>query len=103
MENPNDPLVNFNANSLDKNMTDAGFRDVKVEVQVVASKYSPSKEAILSWFIAPPAPDQKTMKERFLAYFEEAKVDKFIQEVQLALANQEISVSSNTALIKAMK
>ena len=103
MENPNDPLVNFNAYSLDKNMTDAGFRDVRVEVQVVASKYSPSKDAVLSWFIAPPAPDQKTMKERFLEYFEEPKVDKFIQEIQLALADTEISVSSNTALIKAMK
>ena len=103
MENPNDPLVNFNAYSLDKNMTDAGFSDVKVEVQVVASKYSPSKEAILSWFVAPPAPDQKTMKERFLEYFDEPKVDNFIKEVQLALGDTQISVSSNTALIKAMK
>ncbi|MBR3604650.1 MAG: methyltransferase domain-containing protein [Candidatus Gastranaerophilales bacterium] len=103
MENPNDPLVNFNANSLDKNLIDAGFSDVKVEVQIVASKYTPSKEAIISWFIAPPAPDQKTMKERFLDYFEEKKVDNFILEVQDALANNEISVSSNTALIKAIK
>lgn len=103
MENPNDPLVNFNAYSLDENMTEAGFSDVRVEVQKVASKYTPSSDAILSWFIAPPAPDQKTMKERFLEYFEEKKVDNFISEVQKALANTEISVSSNTALIKAMK
>ena len=103
MENPNDPLVNFNAESLDKNMIEAGFSDVKVEVQSVSSKYAPSKDAILSWFIAPPAPDQKTMKERFLEYFEEKKVDNFIQEVQLALCDKEIKVSSNTALIKAMK
>ena len=103
MENPNDPLVNFNAQSLDKNLIDAGFSDVKVEVQVVASKYTPSKDAIKSWFVAPPAPDQKTMKERFLDYFEEKKVDNFILEVQDALANNEISVSSNTALIKAIK
>ncbi|MBQ8634666.1 methyltransferase domain-containing protein [bacterium] len=103
MENENDPLVNFNAESLDKNMIEAGFSDVKVEVQVVASKYAPSKNAILSWFIAPPAPDQKTMKERFLEYFEEKKVDNFISEVQNALADKEIKVSSNTALIKAIK
>lgn len=103
MENPNDPLVNFSAHSLDKNMTEAGFSDVIVQVQKVASNYTPSSEAILSWFISPPAPDQKTMKERFLEYFEEKKVDNFISEVQLALANTEISVSSNTALIKAMK
>jgi len=103
MENPLDPLVNFNAQSLDENLINAGFSDVKVNVQQVASKYTPSKEAILSWFIAPPAPDQKTMKERFLDYFEEKKVDNFILEVQEALGGKEISVSSNTALIKAVK
>ena len=43
------------------------------------------------------------MKERFLEYFEEKKVDNFILEVQNALSNKEIKVSSNTALIKAMK
>ena len=103
MENPNDPLVNFNAQSLDKNLIEAGFSDVIVNVQAVASKYTPSKEAILSWFIAPPAPDQKTMKERFLEYFDEKKVDNFISEIQQTLGDKEISVSSNTALIKAIK
>ena len=103
MENPFDPLVNFNAQSLDNNLTEAGFSDVKVNIQQVASKYTPSKDAILSWFIAPPAPDQKSMKERFLTYFEEKKVDNFIKEVQNALGDKEINVSSNTALIKAIK
>ncbi len=103
MENPDDPLVNFSAKSLDENLTNAGFSEVTVNVQVVASKYIPTKEAILSWFIAPPAPDQKSMKERFLNYFEEKKVDNFIKEVQDALSNKEIKVSSNTALIKAIK
>ena len=103
MENPNDPLVNFNAQSLDKNLIEAGFSDVTINVQAVASKYTPSKEAIINWFIAPPAPDQKTMKERFLEYFDEKKVDNFIREVQNALGDKEINVSSNTALIKAIK
>lgn len=103
MENPSDPLVNFNAKSLDENLINAGFGEVKVEVQKVASKYTPSAEAIINWFIAPPAPDQKTMKERFLQYFDEIKVDNFIKEVQIALGNKEINVSSNTALIKAIK
>ena len=103
MENPDDPLVNFTAQSLDDNMKEAGFSDILVDVQVVASKYAPTKEGIINWFIQPPAPDQKTMKERFLEYFEEKKVDNFILEVQNALSNKEIKVSSNTALIKAMK
>ncbi|MBR5303411.1 MAG: class I SAM-dependent methyltransferase [Candidatus Gastranaerophilales bacterium] len=103
MENPNDPLVNFNAQSLDKNLNDAGFNNVIVNVQAVTSKYTPSKEAVISWFSAPPAPDQKTMKQRFLEYFEEKKVDNFILEIQQTLGDKEISVSSNTALIKAVK
>lgn len=103
MENPNDPLVNFNAQSLDENLKEAKFQDVKINVQKAASKYIPSKEAILSWFSAPPAPNQKTMKERFLEYFDEKKVDNFILEVQNALGDKEINVSSNTALIKAIK
>ena len=103
MENPSDPLVNFSAESLDKNMEQAGFKDVTVNVNAVVSKYTPQKEGILNWFISPPAPDQKTMKERFLEYFEEKKVDNFISEVQNALSGKEIRVSSNTALIKAIK
>ena len=103
MENPSDSLVNFNAQSLDENMTKAGFSDVLVNVQAVKSNYVPSKEGILNWFIAPPAPEKKTMKERFLEYFDEKKVDNFILEVQEALSDKEISVSSNTALIKAVK
>ena len=96
MENKNDPLVNFNAQSLEENMKEAGFSNISVDIQIVASKYSPTKEAIASWFVAPPAPDQKTMKERFLEYFEEKKVDNFILEVQNALSNKEVKISSKT-------
>lgn len=103
MENPNDPLVNFNAESLDKNLYEAGFTDVTVNVQEAASKYIPTKEAILNWLITPPAPDQKSMKERFLEYFDEKKVDNFILEVQNALSQKEVKITSKTAFIKAMK
>ena len=103
MENPDDPLVNFSAQSLDKNMEEVGFSDVVVNVNIVTSKYVASKDGIINWFTAPPAPDQKTMKERFLEYFEEKKVDNFIQEVQQALGGKEIKVSAKTALIKAIK
>ena len=103
MENKNDSLVNFDAYSLDNDLNEAGFGDVKVEVQVAASKYIPSKEAILSWFLAPPSPNTKNMKQRFLDYFDEKKVDNFILEVQNALSDKEIKISSNTALIKAVK
>ncbi len=103
MENPNDPLVNFSAESLDKNLIEAGFLDVVVNVQVASSNYSPKKDAILNWFITPPAPDQKSMKERFLEYFDEKKVDNFIMEVQNILADKPVKIESKTAFIKAVK
>ncbi len=103
MSDPNDPLVNFSAESLDLNMQAAGFSDVKVNVQAVVSKYSPTVETIENWFITPPAPNQKTMKERFMEYFDEKKVNNYIEEVKLTLSKREIRVSSDTALIKARK
>jgi len=103
MENSNDALVNFSAQSLDENMNNAGFRDVLVNVNTITSKYIVKKEAIENWFITPPAPDKKTMKERFLEYFEEKKVDNYIQEVVQALNEKEITINSKTALIKAIK
>ena len=60
-------------------------------------------DAIKNWLITPPAPDQKTMKERFLAYFEEKKVNNFIDEVIKALDGQDVKIQAKTAFIKAIK
>lgn len=103
MSNPFDPLVNFSANSLDEDLTKAGFSDVLVDVRITASKYIARKENIKNWFISPPAPNQKSVKERFLDYFEEKKVDNYILEVTGALGDKEVSIQSQTALIKARK
>ncbi len=103
MENPNDPLVNFSAESLDKDLLEVNFSDVTINVQIASSKYIPTKETITNWFITPPAPDQKSMKERFLEYFDEKKVNNYITEVQNALSNNPIEINSKTAFIKAIK
>ena len=103
MTNLNDPLVNFSAQSLDLNMQMAGFNNVVVNVQKVVSKYSPTIKTIENWFITPPAPNQKTMKERFMEYFDENKVNKYIEEVKFALSRREIRVCSDTALIRSIK
>ncbi len=103
MENPNDPLVNFTAESLDENLNNSGFSDVLINVIVTPSRYSPNSDTVKNWFINPPAPDQKTMKERFLDYFEEKKVDNFISEIQQALSGKEIEINSKIALIQALK
>ena len=103
MKNPDDSLVNFSAQSLDNNLEKAGFSNVVVNVNITASKYIAKEENIKNWFILPPAPDKKTMKERFLDYFDEKKVDNYIQEVIRALDGKEISIKAQTALIKAVK
>ena len=103
MSNKDDALVNFSAQSLDKDLQDAGFNDVLVNVNIVESKYVALADAIKNWFIAPPGPGQKTVKERFLEYFDEKKTDNFINEVVNALSNQEVKISTKTALIKAIK
>lgn len=103
MENPQDPLVNFTLDSLEKNLKEAEFEQVNVQLKVVKSQYTPTKQAVQLWFTTPPAPGQKSMKERFLMYFDEPKVDNYIKEVQEALGDKEVKISSKTALIKAMK
>jgi ubiquinone/menaquinone biosynthesis C-methylase UbiE len=103
MTNPNDPLVNFSAQSLDKDLETAGFSNVLVNVNIAQSKYVAQKDTIQGWFCAPPAPGQKTMKERFLDYFDEKKVDNYIKEIILALSDKEIEINTKTALIKAIK
>lgn len=103
MESLDDPLVNFNFESLNENIKIAGFSDINLDLKVVSSKYIPQKEAIASWFTLPPSPGQKTMKDRFLAYFDEKKVDNYIEEIQQALSGREICVNTKTALIKAGK
>ena len=103
MENPDDPLVNFSAESLDKDLLEVNFLNVTVNVQIASSKYAPTKETIINWFQTPPAPDQKSMKERFLEYFDEKKVNNYILEVQNALNNTMVEINSKTAFIKAIK
>ncbi len=103
MSRSDDPLVNFDADSLKKNIETAGFSDIDLNIKVVSSTYTAQKDSVLLWFTTPPAPNQKTMKERFLDYFDEKKVNNYISEIQQALSNKEICVETKTALIKAGK
>jgi len=103
MENPDDPLVNFTGETLENNLKTAGFSDVNVDIKITRSEYIAKKEAIKSWMITPPAPNQKTMKERFLKYFDEKKVDNFIDELILALSDKMVKIQAKTAFIKAVK
>lgn len=103
MTNDLDPLTNFDENSLAKNLEDAGFKDAVIDVQTAASTYIVQPNTVESWFEAPPSPGTPSMKQKFLHYFDENKVNQYIQEVKNDLTGKEITVKANTVLIKAIK
>ncbi len=103
MTDSNDPLVNFDAESIAKNLDIAGFSDGDVDVQDTPSSYVATRGAIEQWFNSAPSPDRPTSKERFLKYFSEDKVNNYILELQNALHNKMIRVTSKTIFIRATK
>ena len=58
---------------------------------------------VVPWFVSPPSPDRPSMKERFMTFFDEKKVDKYISDVQNYLTGREISLKTNSVLIYATK
>lgn len=103
MENPLDSLCNFDEDTLKTNLEIAGFSDPDVKVQEVASRYVVKAGMVTEWFNNPPSPGQPTTKERFLKYFDEATVEKYMQDVQNYLTEREISLKSNAVFINATK
>ena len=103
MENPMDSLCNFDEHTLKMNLEIAGFSIPEVKVQQVASKYTVLKGMVNEWFNNPPAPGQPTTKERYLKYFDEATVNKYMADIENYLVGREISLRSNAVFINATK
>jgi len=98
-----DSLFNFDDETLRVNLTNAGFSVPDVQVQSVESKYVVNRDMVEKWFITPPSPDQPPTKQRFLKYFDEAKIDKYILDIQNYLDGREIELKTNAAFIVATK
>ena len=103
MENPLDSLCNFDENTLKMNLDIAGFSEPDVKVQQVASKYIVQAGMVPEWFNNPPSPGQPSTKERYLKYFDEQTVNKYMQDVQNYLTGREISLKTNAVFINATK
>lgn len=103
MENPMDSLCNFDENTLRMNLEIAGFSIPEVKVQAVQSKYTVQAGMVKEWFTNPPSPDQPSAKERFMKYFDEQTVDKYIEDVQNYLTGREIQLKTNAVFINATK
>ncbi len=103
MTSQDDPLTNFDENTLAEDLDAVGFSDGVIDKQVVESKYKVEKDMVYNWLTTPPSPTAKTMKEKFLMYFEEPKVDNYIEELQQALEGNFVAIKSNVLYIKAIK
>lgn len=103
MENPMDSLCNFDEDTLRTNLEIAGFSIPEVKNQEVASKYVVQAGMVKEWFNNPPSPGQPTTKERYLKYFDEETVNKYMLDVQNYLTGREINLRSNAVFINATK
>lgn len=103
MENPMDSLCNFDQNTLKMNLEIAGFSIPEVKQQEVASRYVVQAGMVSEWFNNPPSPGQPSTKERYLKYFDEDTVNKYMQDVQNYLTGREISLKTNAVFINATK
>ena len=103
MENPMDSLCNFDQDTLRANLEIAGFSIPEVKVQEVKSNYVVQEGMVAQWFNNPPSPGQLSTKERYMQYFDEVTVDKYIADVQNYLTGREISLKTNAVFINATK
>lgn len=103
MENPMDSLCNFDENTLRTNLEIAGFSIPEIKNQEVASRYVVQSGMVQEWFNNPPSPGQPTTKERYLKYFDEQTVNKYMLDVQNYLTGREINLKSNAVFINATK
>ena len=103
MENPLDSLCNFDENTIKTNLEIAGFSVPDVKLQEVKSNYIVQPNMVREWFINPPSPNQPSTKERFMKYFDDATVEKYMQDVQHYLTGRNIQLKTNAVFINATK
>lgn len=103
MTNMEDSLCNFDENTLAQNFEKAGFSDGTVDADIIPSTYVANAKMVEQWFVAPPAPDKPTIKERFLKYFDEETVNNYIEDMKKALDGKEISVCTRSVYVNVIK
>ena len=58
---------------------------------------------VKEWFLNPPSPNQPSTKERFMKYFDEATVEKYMHDIQNYLTGKTINLKTNAVFINATK
>lgn len=103
MSDKNNSLTNFNAESLKENFNNAGFKNTEITVQDCISSYTVQKGMVEKWFNAQQAPNQPSMKDRFLKHFDASTVQQYMTELENALINKQLDTKVQVMWIKAIK
>lgn len=103
MSDENDPLTNFDDQSLYENFKSAGFQNIDIDINTEESTYQASASMVDPWFTTPPRPGDLTIREKYLKYLSEPEVDKFIEDLKQELDGKMITVKSLSAYISAVK
>ncbi len=103
MSTPDNPLTNFNQDTLAQNLELAGFSDGVIDVEATVSNYKVNKNTVHNWLVSRPSPGEPNVYERFLNYFPNERVDRYAIELENALDGKNVEIKTNTVFIKATK
>lgn len=98
-----DCLVNYNFKTLKNLLKKSGFKNFSIERLEAPISIIVNDKLIDSWFHMKPSPIKPSVKERFLEYIAEAKLNHFIEEMKKELIGKSLNLKSVFALIKAEK
>ena len=103
MTDENDPLVNFDNESLIRDFELAGFKEIDLDLSIEESTYQVYAHMIDPWFNTPSGAGKLTMKERFFQYLTEEETNKYIQKLKQELDGKTITLNSLSAYVFAKK
>ena len=103
MTDKNNSLTNFDNFTLENNFKVAGFSDIKITLQDVISKYVVTEGMVDKWFESVQSPNHRCMRDNFLKFFNEEKVDNYIRQVEKSLLGKELTTCVKVAWIRVQK
>ncbi len=98
-----DSLLNYDYTTLHDLYEQVGFSNIKIIKHILPINMKVDNEIVDSWFNTKPAPNKKSLKEKFLLYEKESFIDEYINEIKKGIIDQYIRIESNFCFIIAEK
>lgn len=103
MSDKNNPVTNFNEESLRKDFEAAGFKNIDIEIIEKSFDDYITKEKIEPWFNFSFSPGQYSAKENFLKYLSEEELNDFMERLKVELDGKTITLKMPLVFIYAEK